>query len=259
MTGPLSGPWGAALYECRITHVRTTALRHVFQHRTYLWLVDLNHLPQLPWPLRVLARFRSADHPGDPTLTLRQNLDRYLAAHGIDLAGGRVLMLAHARSLGHVFNPITVYWCHGPGGRPVCTVAEVHNTYGSHHRYLLRPDRYGRAEAAKEFYVSPFFPVDGHYRMDLPEPGEELDLTVHLERSEGRAFTATVHGTRHPAGPLTLLQAAVRHPLSTLAVSLHIRYQGIRLLLRGLPVHPRQAHKPTKRTAHTPQDKVPTP
>ena len=50
-------------------------------------------------------------------------------------------------------------------------VAEVHNTYGQRHCYLLRTDPRGRAETAKEFYVSPFFPVDGRYRMSLPEPG----------------------------------------------------------------------------------------
>ncbi len=280
MTGELPGPWGAALYETRITHVRRTPLRHAFQYRGYLWLVDLDRLPPIPRALRPLARFRPADHSvdqrgghnvgqsrghnvgqsddhsvdqsddhgggqaADQPLTLRQDLERYLAAQGVGPAGGRVLMLAQARSLGHVFNPLTVYWCHGPDGRPLCTVAEVHNTYGGRHRYLLLPDERGRAETAKEFYVSPFFPVDGSYRMSLPEPGERLDLTIHLERPGGRAFTATVHGARRPAGPAELLRAAVRHPFPTLAVSARIRLQGIRLLLRGLPVQPRPLVRP---------------
>ena len=250
----LPGPWGAALYDCRIAHVRTRPLRHAFQHRTYLWLVDLDHLPRLPAPLRPLARFQARDHLGDPAAGLRGNLDGYLAEHGVDLRGGQVLMLAHARSLGHVFNPITVYWCHGPGGEPVCVVAEVHNTYGERHRYLLRPDVLGRAETAKAFYVSPFFPVDGRYRMALPQPGEHLRLTVHLDRAEGRAFTATVHGSRCPATALGLLRAAVRHPLSTLAVSVHIRIQGLRLLARGLPVQPRPRRSdPGQEPQHDPQ------
>ena len=239
VTTTLPGPWGAALYDCRIAHVRTRPLRHAFQHRTYLWLVDLDRLPRLPAPLRPLARFQARDHLGDPAAGLRRNLDTYLAEHGVDLGGGQVLMLCHARSLGHVFNPITVYWCHGADGAPVCTVAEVHNTYRERHRYLLFPDPQGHAGTAKTFYVSPFFPVDGGYRMTLPEPGERLRLTVHLDREGGRAFTATVHGARAPATPLGLLRAAVRHPLSTLVVSAHIRIQGLRLLARGLPVQPR--------------------
>lgn len=249
----LPGPWGAVLYETRTTHVRTAPLRDAFRHRGYLWLVDLDRLPRLPWPLGALASFRPRDHhldPGYGNATIRQDLQDHLAARGVHLGRGQVLMLTQARSLGHVFNPLTVYWCRDEAGRPLCTVAEVHNTYGGRHRYLLRPDAEGRAGTPKEFHVSPFFPVDGGYRMSLPEPGEHLRLAVHLERPGGRVFTATVRGTAHPASPAALLRAALRHPFATQAVSLHIRYQGVRLWLRGLPVHPRPVHpRPVPDTA----------
>lgn len=96
----------------------------------------------------------------------------------------------------------------------------------------------------KEFYVSPFFPVDGGYRMRLPEPGSRLDLSIHLEREGGRPFTATVRGGRRSATPRQLVRLALRHPLSTLLVSAAIRLHGIRLYLRGLPVQPRPPHRP---------------
>ncbi|WP_254898224.1 DUF1365 domain-containing protein [Kitasatospora sp. NA04385] len=238
------------LYEARTTHVRAEP-RRVFRHRFPLWLVDLDALPRLPRPLRPLARFLPRDHVrpagADGARSIRGDLERELAAHGLELGGGRVLMLTQARSLGHVFNPLTVYWCRDAAGEPLCTVAEVHNTYGGRHRYLLRPDAAGRAEAAKDFYVSPFLPLDGHYRMLLPEPDPDpgpggaarLHLSVRLELPGGPAFTATVTGTGRPAGPAALLRATVRHPFATFAVSLRIRTQGVRLWLRGLPVHPR--------------------
>lgn len=242
-TGAHRAPGAASLYACAITHVRTRPIRRTFRHRTYMWLVDLDHLPVQPRALRPLARFASRDHFAGTAPTLRAGLERYLDTQGVRLDGGRVLMLAHARVLGHVFNPLTVYWCHRPDGSPLCTVAEVHNTYGERHCYLLHTDERGRAEVPKEFYVSPFFPVDGTYRMRLPEPGEKLELAVHLEREGGRPFTATVRGTRRPAGTRALLAAAARHPWSTLAVSAAIRLHGIRLYLRGLPVLPRPHHR----------------
>ncbi|WP_180290778.1 DUF1365 domain-containing protein [Streptomyces sp. TLI_171] len=235
----MPGPWGAVLYETRTTHVRAVP-RRVFRHRGYLWLVDLDRMPELPPLLRPLARFRTRDHAPADASTIRRDLTRRLAAQGIRLDGGRVLMLTQARSLGHVFNPLTVYWCRDEAGAPLCTVAEVHNTYGGRHRYLLRPDGRGRAETAKEFYVSPFLPVDGRYRLVLPEPDGRLHLTVHLDLPGGRAFTATVTGAGRPAGPAALLRAVLRHPFATWAVSLRIRSQGVRLWLRGLPVHPRR-------------------
>ncbi|MET9390535.1 DUF1365 domain-containing protein [Streptomyces sp. NPDC006624] len=232
-----------ALYSCAITHVRTGPRRYALRHRTYLWLLDPDRPPRLPRPLRPLARFDPRDHFTGDHPTIRAGLDAFLAAHGTHLDGGRVLMLTHARVLGHVFNPLTLYWCHGPAGDLRCVVAEVHNTYGGRHCYLLHPDATGAAHTGKEFYVSPFFPVDGGYRMRLPLPGERLGLTVHLDREGRRAFTATVRGTRRAASSAALLRLALRHPWSTLAVSAAIRAHGIRLYLRGLPVQPRPGHR----------------
>ena len=169
-----------ALYDVEVRHVRHAALHRDFRHRVYLWLVDLDALPRLPLWLRPFAGFRAADHLGDPDGTIRGNLDRYLAGRGIDLRGGRVLMLANARVLGYVFNPLTVFWCHGSDGSLACVVAEVHNTYGERHCYLLATDDAGRARAAKDFYVSPFLAVDGEYRMHLPVPDERLSLAITL-------------------------------------------------------------------------------
>jgi DUF1365 family protein len=227
----------SALYEVTISHARSAPLRNVFRYRSYLWLVDLDHLPRVPW----LARFRARDHLGDPQASIRANLDRFLAARGIDLGGGRVTMLAQARVLGYVFNPLTVYWCHRPDGTLACVVAEVHNTYRQRHAYLLSG---ARADVPKQFYVSPFYPVDGRYRMSLPEPDGRLSLSVRLDRPDGHSFAASVRGRAVPATRRELLHAAVRHPWSTAAVSARIHWQGVRLYRRGLPVIPRPAHQP---------------
>jgi DUF1365 family protein len=235
---------GAVLYECVISHARSAPLRNTFTYRSYQWLVDLDHVPRLGPGLRLLARFEARDHLGDPQRSIRQNLDRFLAERGVDLAGGRVTMLANARVLGYVFNPLTVYWCHRADGALACVVAEVHNTYGQRHAYLLHTDDRGRAQLPKEFYVSPFYPVDGRYRMSLPEPGDRLSLSVVLGRPDGHSFAASVHGRGVPATARALIRATARHPWSTAAVTVRIHWQGIKLYLRGLRVVPRPAHLP---------------
>ena len=226
------------LYEAEVGHQRREGLDDAFTHRLYLWLVDLDDLPRLPAPLRPFARFRAADHIGHPDRTIRENLDAFLAARGMERPA-RVLMLAHARVLGWVFNPITLYWCRDADGALVAVVAEVHNTYGGRHHYLLDvsddPEA-GRARVDKDFYVSPFFPVDGEYRMRVPEPGETLSATIVLRREGGTAFVATLRGRRRPATARTVLAAVLRHPAVTLRVSAAIRHRGIRLWARGLPV-----------------------
>jgi len=233
----VTAPETARLYECRITHARTAPLRNAFSYGTYLWLVDLDHLPRS----RLLASFRARDHLGDPRRGIRENIDDFVATHGVD-PPHRVLMLAHARVLGYVFNPLTVYWCHRADGALACVVAEVHNTYRQRHAYLLHTDHRGRAEAPKNLYVSPFYPVDGRYRLSLPEPAGRLALSVVLDRPDGHSFAAGVRGRAVPATSRALAGAALRHPWSTAAVAGRIRWQGARLYLRGLRPVPRPAH-----------------
>jgi uncharacterized protein len=231
----------AALYPCTIAHVRAFPLRRTFRYRSYLWLVDLDDLPRIPAPLRPLAQFRARDHFTGAGGSIRASVDAYLARRGIDLAGGRVLMLGHARVLGHVFNPLTVFWCHDAGGTVTAVIAEVHNTYGGRHAYLLHPDGRGRAEADKDFYVSPFLPVAGRYRLHLPEPGGGLRLSVTVHLDGRTVLAASVTGKRRAYSPWRLASFALGYPWVTGQVTALIRWQGIRLAVRRVPVFPRPA------------------
>lgn len=234
---------GPKLYETTVRHARKRPLRNVFAYGTYHWLVDLDDLPRftgaLAPVLRRLAEFRSEDHIGDPNRSIRDNIDAFLAEHGIDLTGGRVQMLTNARVLGHVFNPITVYWCHAADGHLAGVVVEVHNTYGGRHAYLVQPDERGRAEVDKALYVSPFNDVSGRYDLVLPVPDEELLVGVTLRREGHPPFVATLQGSMASADNRTVLRSVLRHPLAPLVGALRIRLQGIKLWARGLPVQPR--------------------
>src|SRR4029079_2818314 len=132
----------------RVSHVRHTPVRHAFTHRHYQWLVDLHDLPRLAWPLRPFARFDPRDHLAGESL--RDDLIRFLAGRGIALAPqDRIIMLAHARILGHTFDPLTVFWCLTPAGEVRAVVFEVHNTYGERHAYLLELDERGSGTVDK--------------------------------------------------------------------------------------------------------------
>ncbi|MZD06835.1 DUF1365 family protein [Streptomyces sp. SID5785] len=236
-----------ALYPCTVAHVRTGPVRHTLRHHTYLWLVDIDRPPRLPAPLRPFARFDARDHFGGAGPTLRARLTAFLEGQGAVLGPtDRVVMLANARVLGHVFNPLSVFWCLAPDGTPRHVVAEVHNTYGERHCYLLHPDPRGEARVDKEFYVSPFNAVEGGYRMRLVPPGEHLDLTVRLEADSTTPFTATVRGIRRDATPAEVARTVLRRPLAPLAVSAAIRLHGVRLLLKGLRTRPRPRHQVQK-------------
>ena len=232
-----------ALVVGRVSHSRLGEVRHSFRHSVYLWLVDLDAIPEPPLFLRPFARFSSADHLGDPALPIKANVERFLALRGIRLGdGARVLMLANARILGHVFDPLSVFWCYDSHGHLNCVVAEVHNTYGERHAYLLRPDPDGKAEQDKELHVSPFFDVSGGYLLRFALGPHLVATTVALRLAGSLAFTATFRGRPEPATSAALLKQLVRRPLMTQRTSALIRIHGISLWLRGLPVRPRPIH-----------------
>ena len=156
-----------ALYDVEVRHVRTRRWTARFRHRVYLWLVDLDALPRaaaLAAAVRPVRGARPPRRPGPARSGRTSTPASPATASTCD--GGRVLMLANARVLGYVFNPLTVYWCHRPDGALACVVAEVHNTYGERHCYLLRPDADGPgAHAARSSTSRRSSTVDGEYRM----------------------------------------------------------------------------------------------
>jgi DUF1365 family protein len=232
-----------AIYRTTITHSRQVRVHHSFEYRSYSWYVDIDDLPWLPWWLRPFARFRAEDHFSNtsPHGSLRDRLSALFADRGLAPPEGRVTALLQARVFGYVFNPLSVFWCHDRDGRLRHVIAEVHNTYGGRHAYLLPPaDR--PVVAAKEFYVSPFNPVDGYYLVRAPRPDTEVDITVALHRDHRQAspdFIANMHGQRRPATTRQVAIMQIISPLAPLVVAARIRIQGIKLWLRRLPVVPR--------------------
>jgi uncharacterized protein len=234
-----------ALVTGHVTHSRREAVRHVFRHRVYQWLVDLDAIPEQPWYLRPFASFSPADHLGDPTVSIRTNVEGFLSRNGITLGhSSRIVMLANARVLGYVFDPLSVFWCLDANTAPVCVVAEVHNTYGERHVYLLLPDPSGVATADKAFHVSPFFDVSGRYEMRFELSPRRVSTTVLLRREGATAFTATFRG--RPRGPtwMAVVGALIRKPFMPQQVSALIRMHGIWLWLSRLPILHRPLHQP---------------
>jgi uncharacterized protein len=211
-----------ALYRATISHLRRGPTVHRFQYGSFLWLIDFDWPPRLPWPLGPLARFEPSDHADIRSL---------LADHQVDAS--RVLALTTPRTLGYVFNPLSVYWCYRSDGTLVARVAEVHNTHGERHTYLLPP--HGTARLTKQLEVSPYHPRHGTYQMRISDPRRRLVVAVSLHPERGQAFTATLVGERVSASTLNLLKLLVRYPWPSLRVALLIRFEAVRLWAKRTP------------------------
>mgnify|MGYP002850349142 FL=1 len=196
-----------------------------------------------------LLSFRQADYGPNfrrtgPVVPLA-DYARDLAAEicpGIRIAS--VHLLTFPRILGVAFNPVSVYVMRDEAGADRVYIYEVRNTFGDMHSYIGRADgRETTLEATKIFHVSPFFPVDGAYRLRVSAPPERDRVRVLMRYSaNGTArLTATLRGSRERLTTMSAVRALLatgQWPLRPL-VSIHV--EAARLWLKKVPFHGRPA------------------
>lgn len=231
-----------ALALGKVSHVREHPIRHAFEYRHFQWLVDLDDLPRFSWPMSLITKFDARDHFDQGKLGggIKGDVVRWLQARGIEVEQeDRILMLAHARMFGYVFDPLSVFWVVGPSGEVKAAILEVHNTYGQRHCYLVTLDEKNRASVGKEFYVSPFNDVSGSYDVNLRLDEKRVIASIVLSRDGQKIITAVTKGDLVPATPKQIRKAFFTHLFLTQRVSYLIRKHGIWLWLLKLPIIPR--------------------
>jgi len=248
----------------QVRHARLRPKHHAFAYPTYFLMLPLRSLKKAAgtaagedpaWAINrpgALSFFES-DH-GDGRLPAQGGalgwLDELLQREGIPDATGEVWLHTYPRVLGYTFKPVSFWYCHrapdDQGGALRAIVVEVNNTFGERHCYLLDAPRYGvEQRASKVFHVSPFNPVEGHYRfrfMRAVQGGQERTVaridyySSDLEDGTGGSalLQTSVSGTLEPITPAVLRRALWRHPAMTLGVLLHIHTQALRLWLKDI-------------------------
>ncbi|MFP4148656.1 MAG: DUF1365 domain-containing protein, partial [Nitriliruptoraceae bacterium] len=214
---PSGVPTGSHLVIGWTRHRRHREVERAFRYRTFHALLDVDDLHRLERQVRgfgyrrpALARFRDRDHLGAGDTPVKAKLARWLATQGVALPAGRVLVLANLRVAGHVFDPVSWWFCHDPDGRLALVVAEVRNTFGESYWYLLdelEPRGAGtvRARSSKRFHVSPFLPIEGlEYVFTFVLRCDRVTAHIEVREDGQRIFDATQTGRRVPLTTRTL-------------------------------------------------------
>jgi uncharacterized protein len=201
----------------------------------------LDELERLDGTLRLfahrrlaLASFHEADHLDGASLPLKPRVEAQLAAAGV-AHGGPVRVLCMPRILGGVFNPLTVYFCHGPDGRLSAILYQVTNTFGERHSYLIPTLGDGPVAQAcdKGFYVSPFMDMEVSYAFKIQPPGERVAVAVDVHDAKGQVLATAFAGRRVELTDGALMKAWLTHPLMTLGVMAAIHGHALLIWLKG--------------------------
>lgn len=253
-------PPAAQLWFGRTVHRREKPFVRRFSHRIAMLDVDIDRLADADDLSRLFAvdrgaaiSFRQTDHGSrDGKLPLRAWAEARFAEAGVHLEDGAIRLISFPRVLGFGFAPISLWLGHGPDGQLRGVIYEVHNTFGETHSYVSAFDpAHSRMLADKEFFVSPFFDVEGGYRFTLrpPERGQ-MSLVVENMNTEGRAHVASLTVRSTALSTPAVLRWLVTMPISGLGVVIAIHWQAIWLLLKGAGYRAKPLQK-LKRTTLT--------
>jgi uncharacterized protein len=259
-------------------HARFAPKAHRFVYRIFLFAIDLDELDALHGRLRLFSRnhrnlysFRDGDflptheslhnaptrpEPSSVGATLKQRVVAHLATNGIDLTGGRVLLVTLPRVFGYLFNPVSFYFCYDRAGQPVAALAEVTNTFKEMKPFVLGPEtRQGAAFAlrtAKYFYVSPFTDMDVAFDFTLRTPGDKLSVQIDDYDAGRRTLTSSLTGSRRPLTDATLAWFTLKYPFITLKVITLIHWNALRLYLKNVPWFAKAARPDAQRDLYRP-------
>jgi len=253
------------LARARVVHARSRPVAHRFTYPVFCLRVRVDQAAdvdgQSSWLFGVNRRrpvaFHFADHGdrcgGNPMDWLRSRLD----IAGIRMDVGAVWLQSFPRVFGYVFNPVSFWYVHDADGVLRVLVAEVNNTFGERHQYVLRAPDGGAIhdgdalQTTKEFHVSPFCRVVGVYRFRVHEQGDTHRVAIDYF-DDAALPTPLLHtAIQSVATPLTtaaLLRALLAMPFMTLGVVARIHLQALRLFLRKVPYQRKPAAPPSEVT-----------
>jgi len=238
-------------------HHRFAPKVHHFQHDIFMFYLDLDELDVVARKILLFSHdrknlysFRDADHEPAGQNPLKDRITGFIRQQGIDPGPfSRVMLLTLPRVFGYVFNPLSIYYCFDSAGKPVCSVAEVGNTFREMKLYLL-----GREELAagttfakivpKHFYVSPFSTLDLNFDFRLKIPGDKLDIKIDDRDGGEKVLITTLMGKRAELTNRNLGWFTVLYPLVTLKVIFLIHWHALRLWLKRVPFHRKAANLP---------------
>ncbi len=263
-------------------HHRFSPQAHRFLYRIFMFALDLDELEALHSRLRLfslngrnLYSFREQDflptgeslhNPSQPAGSpatpggLKARVLAHLADRGIDLTGGRVMLVTLPRVLGYLFNPVSFYFCFDRAGQPVAALAEVTNTFKEMKPFVLGPEtRQGAAFALrtpKYFYVSPFTDMDVAFDFTLRVPGDKLSVQIDDYDAGQRTLTSTLTGPRRALTDRTLAWFTFKYPFITLKVITLIHWNALRLYLKKVPWFAKAARPDAQRDLYRPHDSL---
>lgn len=243
------------LYVGHVYHKRLKPAQHVLRYSVFSLLLDLSEIDTIAKRFWLFSRnrfnllgFYDSDFGESASESLSGYVNRKLRHAGIDTKPSRIYLSCYPRVFGHVFNPLSLFYCLDEKDNCYAVVHEVHNTFGERHAYVLpvRPNHRSSVEdgcgsewiqqrADKALFVSPFAHMGMHYEFRLNEPAERQVIVIRASDDQGLVITASYVASRKLLNPSQLLKIFLRIPFLGAKVVVGIHWEALKLWVKGVP------------------------
>ena len=237
----------SCIYKGQVNHRRFDPRAHAFTYKLFMMYVDLEEISSIfnryrLWQVNKpgVASFNRKDHYGDPTQSLLDMIRELVFKRTGESIRGPIRLLTHFKYYGHIFNPISVYYCFDEDGEQLThVVAEVTNTpWKEQHCYVLpgksQQNRFITQSHKKEFHVSPFMNMEMDYQWNIHTPSNNLTLGIENISNGKKLFDASINLKRIEINHKNLTSILINYPFMTLKVVSAIHFQALSLWLKGI-------------------------
>lgn len=251
----------SSLYVGNVMHVRKKPVEYQFNYGTLSIKIDIDRIEAEADALRWLSlnRFNLVslnykDHgPRDGT-PWRLWIDPFLAQYQVEKPA-RVELICYPRVLGYSFNPLAMWYAYNQQNQLIAIVAEVSNTFGQWHHYVLKTpqpvETTIKAEADKIFHVSPFIDMNARYHFRLRLPTEDVYTYIRETRDNEGFFYASQTGKIQDLNDKNLLKQVGFAPLHMLKVIGLIHWWALKIWLKGGKFHRTPKHLESTQYSHS--------
>jgi len=238
----------------QVFHKRLLPSINQFSYRVFYICFEITRTKNLCSKFLSLNRFNlfsfyEKDHGGRYGSSLDGWIREILLSQNINHKIKKIFLMTHPRILGYVFNPVSFWFCLNEQEELIAVLAEVSNTFGENHNYLVFNEDYSPIkqdqwfDADKQFYVSPFFEVKGSYKFRFIFDQNKIAAWIdYLSDSKQKSLLTNVICSKIDLNDVTLLKQFFTIPLMTLKVIFLIHWQALKLLFKGN----KYISKPTK-------------
>lgn len=253
----------SSLYIGQVMHQRFFPMTYKFKYNIFSIRVDVDAIEQESrnhWLLS-LDRFNwislyRKDYGARSDQSWRSWFTELMQDYGVTKPVARLELVCMPRYLGFTFNPLAMWYGFDEQDQLVAVVAEVSNTFGQWHHYVLTNQGLPlneriSASADKVFHVSPFMNMECRYRFRLHKPDKDYQIGIYETENDQPVLNAVQVGKQQQLTTQNLIKAALKMPFNTLKVMILIHWWALKIWLKGGTFHRTPKHLENIQYSHT--------